>query len=258
MGFFLRNGQSKPLNPMNPSIKFSGRVYVLRGLQLRGQHVPAKSVIACTDAEFRLLREGGRAEEFNPENPVHAKAAAAPAPASPPSVPKAARRGLVGLLFILAILSLFTPTAARAQYVPPVTRWSAITNTGTWTMPASNGATVAVNAPLTQFPWVIVGSSGFGLGIMAYATNAAHTTNTWFTLETSVDGVNAVTNNNLTVCYLPTGVATNTYFTNFQTTLANLGNISAVRVKNFMSTNGAVGGSLAGNLFVQKILITTR
>ena len=160
-------------------------------------------------------------------------------------------------LALLALLAL--PLLAPAQFVSGPAKFSVITNSGTWTVPASNGATVAVNIPLAQAPWVTVGASSFSVAIKAYATNAAHTTNTWFVLETSADGVNAVTNNTLTVVYLPTGVATNTYFTNFYIlTDALRGNIQAVRLKNVMSTNGIIGSSLAGNLFIEKFFINTR
>jgi hypothetical protein len=161
--------------------------------------------------------------------------------------------------YILIVCLLFAVFSANAQFVSGPSKFSMITNAGTWTVAASNGATVAVNIPSTQAPWITVGKDSFGVYVKAYATNAAHTTNTWFTLECSADGVNAITNNTLTVCYLPTGVATNTYYTNFViSTSALLGNIQAVRLKNVMSTNGVIGSSLAGNLFVEQFRLNTR
>jgi hypothetical protein len=163
------------------------------------------------------------------------------------------------LLKTLAVIAAFVAISAQAQFIQAPSRYSAISNASTWTVNASNGATVAVNVPLAQAPWVPIGGQGFAVSIKAFATNAALTTNCWFTLEFTSDGVNAITNNTVTVVYLPTGVATNTYHTNFATsTSALLGNLAAVRIKNVMQTNGVVGSSLAGNLFVEKFTISTR
>jgi len=163
------------------------------------------------------------------------------------------------LLKMLVLMTAFAAVTVHAQFIQAPTRINAITNAGTWVIAPSNGATVAVNVPVTQAKWVPIGLQGFGVTIKAFATNAALTTNCWFTLEFSSDGVNAITNNNVTVVYLPTGVATNSYHTNFATsTSALLGNLAAVRLKNVMQTNGVVGSSLAGNLFVEKFIISTR
>lgn len=162
---------------------------------------------------------------------------------------------------ILGILiAVLTSAAAYGQgFIQPPSRYNMLTNVGTWMNISSNAATVAANLPATQAPWIPVGGTGFGVGIKAYATNAAFTTNVWFTLQLSGDGVNAITNTTLTVCYLPRGVSTNTYYTNFPISAsATLGNIAAVRIKDVMSTNGEVGTTLAGNLFVERIYINTR
>lgn len=161
--------------------------------------------------------------------------------------------------FISLIALLGIVAGAQAQFIQGPAQFRAITNAGTWTPGASNGGTAAVSLPLAAAPWVPVGANGFAVTIKAYATNAALTTNVWFLIESSADGVNAITNNVLTVAYLPTGVATSSYHTNFVTsTSALLGNITAVRLKSVQQTNGVIGGSLAGNLFVEKIIISTR
>ena len=161
---------------------------------------------------------------------------------------------------IISLIALLGVVAgAQAQFIQGPSQFRAITNTSTWSPGASNGATAAVSLSAAQAPWVPVGASGFAVTIRARATNAALTTNVWFVLETSSDGIYANTNNNLTVCYLPTGVATNSYHTNFVTsTSALLGNITAVRLKSYQQTNGVIGGSLAGDLFVDKFIISTR
>ncbi len=161
---------------------------------------------------------------------------------------------------ILSVLTLaLLAFSANAQFVQGPARYNMLTNQGTWMNVSSNGATVAAGLPLTQAPWIPVGGTGFGIGLKAYATNAAATTNIWFTVELSGDGVNAITNNTLSVVYLPRGVATNTYYTNFPiATSATLGNIAAVRLKDVMSTNGIVGSSLAGNIFFERIYLNTR
>ncbi len=165
------------------------------------------------------------------------------------------------LFSILTLLSV--AFGAHAQqgggFVTGPSRFNLLTNQTTWMNVSSNGGTVAANMPLTQAPWVQVGGIGFGVGIKAYATNAALTTNVWFTIALSADGVNEITNTSLSVVYLPRGTATNTYYTNFVlNTSATLGNIVAARVKNVMSTNGEVGSALSGNLFVEKFYLNTR
>ena len=163
-------------------------------------------------------------------------------------------------VLVTAGLLLTLVTAPAQQVSGPVVK-SALSNAATWTVFGSNGATVAQNIPALQGRWVPVGANGFAVAIKAYATNAALTTNVWFTLEFTADGVNAITNNNVSVVYLPTGVATNTYFTNFYTpTDALRGNVAAVRIKNVMQTNGLPSGAapLAGNLFVEKFQILSR
>lgn len=161
----------------------------------------------------------------------------------------------------LALLS-FVATASAQISGGPVsgpTIYSAVTNVGTWEIRPAAGGGVSTNVPTTQARWVPVGPNGFSVYVKSFATNAALTTNVWFTLECSGDGVNAATNNNLTVVVLPRGVATNTYYTNFVTSSsAVIGNIGAVRIKDVMQTNGLIGSSLAGTLFVEQFYINTR
>lgn len=158
------------------------------------------------------------------------------------------------ILTLLAIVMLHS--AASAQFL---SSYSAITNAGNWLITPAAGASPATNVALAQAPWVPVGGSGFGVAIKSFATNAALTTNTWFTLEFTADGVNAITNNNVTVVLLPRGVATNVYYTNFVTSSsATIGQVAAVRIKDVMQTNGLIGSSLAGNLFVESFRINTR
>ena len=126
--------------------------------------------------------------------------------------------------FISLIALLGIVAGAQAQFIQGPAQFRAITNAGTWTPGASNGATAAVSLSAAQAPWVPVGANGFAVTIKAYATNAALTTNVWFVLESSADGVN----------------------------------ITAVRLKSVQQTNGVIGGSLAGNLFVEKVIISTR
>lgn len=154
--------------------------------------------------------------------------------------------------------TLMFAVMAQAQFLSP-SQFQAITNSGNWLITPAAGGSPATNVALAQAPWVPVGGVGFGVAIKSFATNAALTTNVWFTLEFSADGVNAITNNNVTVVLLPRGVATNTYYTNFVlNTSATIGQVASVRIKDVMQTNGLIGSSLAGNLFVEKFLINTR
>ncbi len=165
---------------------------------------------------------------------------------------------IISLLFGLMLVA-----SVQAQNIQPPTPKSAVTNAGTWEIRPAAGGGVSTNIPTTQANWCVVGRDGFGVAIKSYATNAALTTNVWFTLEFTADGVNAITNNNLTVVLLPRGVATNTYYTNFATGpgatfQATHGNIAAVRLKDVMQTNGLIGSALAGTLFVEKFTILGR
>lgn len=162
---------------------------------------------------------------------------------------------------ILTILIGAFAITARAQFVQGPAHFSAITNQTTWQIRPADGGGAATNIATTQATWCQVGGNGFGVLVKAYGTNAALTTNTWFTLEygVAVSGtIYPVSNSAPVVVYLPVGVATNTYYTNIVNTTANSGNIDAVRLKSVMQTNGVIGGSLAGNLFVEKFVITTR
>lgn len=164
---------------------------------------------------------------------------------------------LLTLLAVFAIVGI-----ASAQYVQGPIVINALTNAGTWTVMPADGGGAATNVPTTQAKWVPVGPNGFGVFIKGYGTNAALTTNVWITLEPGIQRPNGtiwpVSNALPVVVYLPTGTATNRYYTNFASTTLNLGNISAVRVKSIMQTNGVVGGSLAGALFVEEFNISTR
>jgi hypothetical protein len=164
--------------------------------------------------------------------------------------------------FLKITAALFAvATMVQAQFVQgPVVR-SVITNLTTLAIPPADGATTGATniTSYTTTSWLPVGKDGFGFAIKAYGTNAALTTNVWFVFVTSPDGVLENTNQTITVAYLPLGVATNTYYTNIVTsTSANYGNISAVKLKTVTQTNGLVGGSLAGRLFIEKFYITTR
>jgi len=174
------------------------------------------------------------------------------------------RKLLAGVAIGAAVLTfIFIASNTKAQVsggpVSTVTIYNAVTNIGTWEIRPAAGGGAATNVPTTQARWIPVGPQGFGVAIKSFATNAALTTNVWFTLEFSADGVNAITNNNVTVVQLPRGVATNVYYTNFVTpTSATIGNVGAVRIKDVMQTNGLIGSSLAGTLFVEQFYITTR
>lgn len=157
---------------------------------------------------------------------------------------------------ILTLLAIMIASNVSAQWLQ---QFSAISNTTTWAVIPAAGGGAATNMSLAQAPWVPIGAQGFGVAIKSFGTNAALTTNNWFVMEFSADGVNAITNVNVTVVQLPTGVATNTYYTNFvSSTSATFGQASHVRIKNVMQTNGLIGSSLAGALFVERFLINTR
>lgn len=53
---------------------FSGRAYVKRGVWFQGKPRAKGEIIVCTKADFSLLGESGRAEEFDANNPEHAEA----------------------------------------------------------------------------------------------------------------------------------------------------------------------------------------
>ena len=163
-------------------------------------------------------------------------------------------------LALLAALALAFSASAQFTIGPNVK--SAITNAGTWAIAPAAGGGVSTNVATTQANWVTIGESGYGVAIKSYATNAALTTNVWFILEHGVamgSAIQPITNNNVTVVLLPRGVATNTYFTNFVTSSsATIGNVTAVRIKDVMQTNGLIGGSVAGTLFIENFVITTR
>lgn len=55
---------------------FLGKAYVLRGLMFRGAAAQPGQVLALKESEMMLLAESGRAEAFDPSNPVHAAALA--------------------------------------------------------------------------------------------------------------------------------------------------------------------------------------
>ncbi len=162
---------------------------------------------------------------------------------------------LFGLMFAFSV---------QAQFVTGPVPFNAVTNAGTWEIRPADGGGAATNIATAQARWATVGRDGVGVAIKSYATNAALTTNVWFTLEFGVDmgatqGIQPITNNTVTVVLLPRGVATNTYYTNFvATSSATIGNVSAVRIKNVMQTNGVIGGSLAGTLFVEKFEFLAR
>lgn len=161
------------------------------------------------------------------------------------------------LLTLLAVCLIAIP--AKAQFNNALSGATAITNTGTWAVAPADGGGAATNISTAQAVWVPVGALGFGVAIKSYGTNAALTTNVWIDLEFTADGTNPITNNNVTVVLLPRGVATNVYYTNFVThTSAGIGNVYAVRAKKIMQTNGVIGGSLAGNLFIESFRINTR
>lgn len=163
--------------------------------------------------------------------------------------------------FILAIL--LAALGANTWAASPATPFYALTNrTVTWVVAPAAGGSPATNVPTAQALVVPVGPNGFGVGIKSFGTNAALTTNTWITIESGILDSGGtfypITNNNVTVVLLPRGVATNTYYTNFvMSTSATLGNVTAVRVKDIMQTNGLIGSSLAGNLFIERFWITT-
>lgn len=161
------------------------------------------------------------------------------------------------LLTILALV--FAGFSAQAQFVQGPARASMITNRTDWqVLPGVNGSGGTTNISTSQALWCPVGPQGFGVFVRGYGTNAAMTTNVIFTLETSADGVNAISNINYDVVFLCAGVATNNFWTNFPPTVNGVGNISAVRLKSYVNTNGLVGTALAGRLFVEKIAINTR
>lgn len=169
---------------------------------------------------------------------------------------------IFSILAILALLIL--PRISSAQFTvggsPGV--YNALTNLTTWEVRPADGATAATNISTAQAQWCPVGLAGYGVAIKSYATNAALTTNTWIVLEhgVSISGtIQPITNNNVTVVLLPRGVATNTYFTNFVgNSSAVFGNVTHVRAKNIMQTNGVIGGSLAGTLFVEAFVVTSK
>lgn len=172
------------------------------------------------------------------------------------------------LTFILAAIALaLTAFKASAQFSvgggsPGV--YNALTNAAgvTWEVRPAAGGGAATNISTAQAQWVPVGTFGHGVAIKSYGTNAALTTNVWITMEYGVNingTVQPITNNNVTVVLLPRGVATNTYFTNFAlSTSATAGNVTHVRAKDIMQTNGLIGSSLAGTLFIESFAITTK
>jgi len=170
------------------------------------------------------------------------------------------------LILSLAVIAL-TVINASAQFsvgggAPGV--YNALTNAAgvTWEVRPAAGGGAATNILTAQAQWVPVGIFGYGVAIKSYATNAALTTNVWITMEHGVNingTVQPITNNNVTVVLLPRGVATNTYFTNFTaSTSATIGNVTHVRAKDIMQTNGLIGSSLAGTLFIESFAITTK
>ena len=162
-----------------------------------------------------------------------------------------------------AIITALTLLAlqASAQFVQgPVTK-SMITNLTTLAIPGADGATTeSTNITTYTTPnWIPVGKDGFGVWIKSYATNAALTTNVWWLLVTSPDGLVENTNQTITICQIPIGTATNTYYTNIVTSTSALyGNIAAVKIKKVTQTNGLAGASLAGRLFIESFKLNTR
>ena len=163
------------------------------------------------------------------------------------------------LLTFIAVLSIVA--SASAQFVQGPVIKSVLTNLTTLAIPPADGATTAAtNITSYSTPnWIPVGKDGFAIAIKSYGTNAALTTNVWWLFETSHNGVDPNTNATFTVVQLPQGVATNTYFTNFVlSTSAVYGNIAAIRLQKVTQTNGLVGSSVAGRLFIEKFNVITR
>lgn len=145
-----------------------------------------------------------------------------------------------------------------AQFVAGPNIKAAITNLPVQIY-GSNGATAYV--PWSTYgtaPSVAIGKDGFGVTINAAGTNAALTTNVFFLLATSGDGVNFATNNLITIAYIPPGTGYRPQYTNIANTVANVGNATFVRLYTVLQTNGVDGSSLAGSLFVTNFNISTR
>jgi len=55
---------------------FSGKAVILVPTYINGKPVSAGTLVSCSAADFGLLTEANRAEEFDPENEAHAAIAA--------------------------------------------------------------------------------------------------------------------------------------------------------------------------------------
>lgn len=152
------------------------------------------------------------------------------------------------IILLISAAVLLVCWAARAQFIAGPSAFNAVTN-AVWT----NAFTVAASATtnLGASARVInVGVNGFGVHVYAAAASTSLATNT-LAFEYSGDGSNWVLQPLLQV-FVTNGTATGTtLYTNFPPTLANIGNLKAIRLKHITNSSAAV-------TFWTNIIINTR
>lgn len=155
--------------------------------------------------------------------------------------------------FLASLIALAVLTfSASAQFVQGPAKFTAFTNPTSGSLVFKlNGGPGLTNVATGCAKIIPVGSSGFGVFLNQASTNTLATTNgTVIQFEVSADGTTFATNL-VSVGFVPLGSAYAPVYTNFPSTVGNVGNISAIRVKNIVNTNSET-------LWITNLLITTR
>lgn len=153
---------------------------------------------------------------------------------------------------ILSALALLASALlASAQYTtPPIVKSGIVTNTVYILAGGGSAPGPTTNIPAAHAVAVAVGTKGVGITLNIAGTNSVTTTNVTFVFQTSGDGVNWATNNDLTVNVTPTAGWT-PVVTNILESAPNIGNLFFIRWKSASHTNLA-------NVFVTNINYSTR
>lgn len=139
------------------------------------------------------------------------------------------------LITILAIAAV--SFSASAQWVQGPTYQDALSTTS----PFLVGTMAATNLPTTQANIGRVGANGFGFFATIGSTNAAATTNGGLVVEFISDPFGTNANNSTlqtaTFTLTPNGTSPYYYWSNVPPTIANVGNLSGVRIKYITNNN---------------------
>ena len=147
------------------------------------------------------------------------------------------------------IAVLFAALSVHAQFISGSTPQNALSIT----TPVKLGTLGASNLPTTLAKVITIGAGGFGVSATIGSTNALAVTNGMAVLDLISDiyGTNANTVGNVIVNFAPNGTSPLYYWTNIQSTVANIGNLRAVRFRYISNANFE-------NIWVTNLTIWTR